>query len=369
MRIPPSEIKKRYLEQVERGNLGKNIGLNLDPKQFGRLTKYMANIQQGRVDLIAGSTGSGKSSFILDAYMINPIQYVLNNPESKIVLRILYFNMELPIQNIVAKYTARKIFDLTGGKTSLSVNKIFQKGALISQEERLLIAKHSEEVSFLMDYCRFYEGTITGKYMYKEIMNNLSELGTFTKHHNPAGELVYTSYAYHNPDTYLICIADHLGLLSPNQGERSLKESIDATINNCVIPTRNKYGVTWALCNQMNRANEDPGRMRSAAGSAPLLGDLKDSAVPGEAADTVIAFYKPQLYGLDRYLEYDLSQMKKFFICAKFLKNRDGDSDVVNPFGFRGDIGLFRELPYADELGKNGNPSLKQIVEYFKINP
>lgn len=365
MQIPSDEIKKRYKHQVERGNLGKNIGLSLDPKQFGRLTKYMANIQQGRVDLIAGSTGSGKSSFILDSYMVNPIQYVIDNPGLDITLRILYFNMELPVQNILAKYVARRIFELTKGQTILSVNKVFQKGEVISEWDRKMIQEYSKESDFLLDYCRFYEGSITGKYMYKEIMNNLKELGVFTDHKDPQGNVVYTSYQYNNPDTYIICIADHLGLLSANAGERTKKDSIDATINNCVIPTRNRYGVTWALCQQMNRANEDPNRMKSAAGSAPLLGDLKDSAVPGEAADTVIAFYKPQLYGLPRYMGYDLEKMKKFFICAKFLKNRDGESDIVDPFGFLGKIGLFKELPYAEDFGKNGNPTESQIISYF----
>ncbi len=138
MLIPESEIVSKYEAQVQRGIDGKNIGLELDKNQYSKLTKYIANIQQGRFDLIGAPTGCGKSTLALDMYMVNPIRFVEANPSKKLTLKILYFNMELPVQNVVAKYVARRIYELSAGETRLSVNKIFQKGVATASEIKRL---------------------------------------------------------------------------------------------------------------------------------------------------------------------------------------------------------------------------------------
>ena len=366
MLIPKDEVRNRYKNQLQRGIEGKNIGLALDSSQYARLTKYIANIQRGRYDLIGAPTGCGKSSLLLDMYMENPIRYVENHSEENITLRILYFNIELPVENVLAKFVARRTFQETG--KILSINKIFQKGEYANPEEIELINKYSDQFQLLLKYTNFYEGSITPDYIFKTVMENLKELGTFTPIFDEKGNQVYETYEYHNPNTYVICLVDHLGLLKPNKSKQesiSKKATMDALVNNYVIPTRNSYGITWALCQQMNRANEDPGRLKSKIGPEPMIGDFMYSSEPPQGADTVIGLYKPQSFGVDKYMGYEIQKMKKYFLSAKILKNRDGPADVVDHFGFMGAVGYLKEIPYAHEIGKNGHPTLEKISSHF----
>jgi hypothetical protein len=291
------------------------------------------------------------------------------NPEKRITLKILYFNMELPVQNVIAKYVARKAFDESSGRIRLDVNKIFQKGSRVSPDMERIIDRYKNSYDELLDYVTFYEGSITWRYMYKEIMNTLRTVGKFTTIVDPITKEEYKNYEYYNPDTYIICIADHIGLLKGGKNpddKKTDKGIMDDLINNCVIPSRNKYSITWALCQQMNRANEDPNRMRSAAGSEPLLGDFMGSSIPAQGADTVIGLYRPQWFGLKNYMGYNVDMYRDFFLSAKLLKNRDGRMGVVDTFGFLGSVGYLKELPYAEKIGTQGFPSDIQIMNKFK---
>lgn len=359
MRVTSKGVEERFDETWKRGVSGDNKGLPLSKKYYKRHTKYICNVQRGRFDIVAGSTGSGKSSMILDQYIFNPMMAAMMDPT--IDLHIMYFNMELPVQNVCAKYIGRLIFEDTG--IPLSINQIFQKGDnRLSPEHTALVDSYRPRISNMLKYVSFYEGSITGKYMFMEVFRKLEKLGTmkYKKDTN-----IVESYTYHNPNTYIICIADHIGLLKKNQGERSLKESIDNTVNDVIIPTRNRYDIAWAIGQQMNRSTDDSMRMKSAIGPEPIISDLKDSSVPGDGADTIMAIYKPQDYNIDSYMNYRLKPMKDYFRCIKYLKNRDGQAGKKNPFGFRGDIGLFKELPPPEDI-INGNVKQEDISKYFE---
>ena len=118
------KIKDRFWQEVERGKQGLNEGL---PMGFNRLTKVICNVQKGRYDLWGGGTGTGKSSAVLDAYVINPIEYMLAN-DQPLKLRVKYYNLEMATMPLMAKLMARRVFEQSEGKYLLSVNKIFGRG-------------------------------------------------------------------------------------------------------------------------------------------------------------------------------------------------------------------------------------------------
>src|SRR5690606_26319046 len=98
-----SSLQKEVLEGVE----GKNSGI---PMGFNRLNNYIS-IRKSTYYLIGGFTGSGKSSFVDDAFILNPLDYLLLHPPNNgLDLNIIYFSMERRINFKLAKWVARKIF-------------------------------------------------------------------------------------------------------------------------------------------------------------------------------------------------------------------------------------------------------------------
>ena len=57
-------------EEVRKGLEGKNNGV---PMGFNRLNRYIG-IRKSMYYLIGGLTGSGKTSFIDDAFVLNPVR-------------------------------------------------------------------------------------------------------------------------------------------------------------------------------------------------------------------------------------------------------------------------------------------------------
>ena len=94
-------------KEVQRGLEGKNGGI---PMGFDRLNRYIG-IRKSIYTLVGGLTGSGKTSFIDDAYVLNPFDWYISKANTKgIKLRIIYRSMERSKTYKLAKWVSRKIF-------------------------------------------------------------------------------------------------------------------------------------------------------------------------------------------------------------------------------------------------------------------
>ena len=93
-------------QEVQLGIEGRNSGI---PMGFDRLNRYIG-IRRGIYFLVGGLTGSGKTSFIDDAYVLNPFDWYIMQNDPKIKLRIIYRSMERSRTYKLAKWVSRKIF-------------------------------------------------------------------------------------------------------------------------------------------------------------------------------------------------------------------------------------------------------------------
>ena len=94
--------------EVEKGLGDFNRGI---PMGFDRLTRYVG-IRKGMYYLIGGNTGSGKTSFIDDAFVLNPVDWSLSKEgkASGIKVKVWYRSMERSRAYKMAKWMSRKIF-------------------------------------------------------------------------------------------------------------------------------------------------------------------------------------------------------------------------------------------------------------------
>ena len=91
---------------VQDGLDGRNNGI---PMGFDRLNRYIG-IRKSMYTLVGGLTGSGKTSFIDDAYVLNPFDWYVNGDTNGIKLKIIYRSMERSRTYKLAKWVSRKIF-------------------------------------------------------------------------------------------------------------------------------------------------------------------------------------------------------------------------------------------------------------------
>jgi hypothetical protein len=94
--------------EVDKGLSGKNGGI---PMGFDRLNRYVG-IRKGMYYLVGGLTGSGKTSFIDDAFVLNPVDWAMSKEglASGIKVKVWYRSMERSRTYKMAKWVSRKIF-------------------------------------------------------------------------------------------------------------------------------------------------------------------------------------------------------------------------------------------------------------------
>ena len=304
-------LKDNFWKEVERGKQGLNEGL---PMGFDRLTSVICNVQRGRYDLWGGGTGTGKSSAVLDAYVVNPIEYILANPSQPLKLKVKYYNLEMATMPLMAKLMAPRGYEESEGKYLLSVNKIFGRGNYRLSD-------------MLTDYVEFVDGSVSPLFVYKDLMALANKTGKITKRDDG-----YWHFKPHDPNLIVVVVIDHVGLITPNKDHsgRSI-ESMD------------------------RKSNSHPD---------PQLSDFKDSGNPAQDADTVISLFNPTRHRLQTHNGYDMNKFGCFYRGISILKNRDGMDNVDIAMGFIGAIGKMKELPTMDEL--NAKPDLaSKVLAYF----
>ena len=92
--------------EVQAGLDGRNNGI---PMGFSRLNRYIG-IRKSMYFLVGGLTGSGKTSFIDDAFVLNPLDWYISQKDPKLKLRIIYRSMERSRTYKLAKWVSRRIF-------------------------------------------------------------------------------------------------------------------------------------------------------------------------------------------------------------------------------------------------------------------
>ena len=136
-------------QEVQLGLEGRNSGI---PMGFNRLNRYIG-IRKSMYFLVGGLTGSGKTSFIDDAFVLNPFDWWLANKDTtNIRLNIVYRSMERSRTYKLAKWVGRKIF--------LDHGMIIPVPKLLGWTDRL---SHDEHDLFLMyeDYINEMKDIIT----------------------------------------------------------------------------------------------------------------------------------------------------------------------------------------------------------------
>lgn len=331
-------------KEIERGVIGKTSGLKMG---FNRLNKYIG-IRKRIYTLIIGSTGSGKSAFLHNAYFLNPFEFSVSKQNTQgVKFKGILFSMERSKLYTITKWISRRIFLDQG--VMIPVSKMLGWwDEKLTPEEFAYFAMYEEYIDTLLKSVDIIEGpqNPTGIYKYvkkyAESVGKVEEESEFKKIYIPNDEDIIT-----------IIGVDHLGLMKTEKGMTSKKEAIDKTSEYLQI-FRDFYGFSPVPVSQLNRNLGNP-IYQKFDNVEPSLDDAKESGNPAEAADVVLSLFDPLRFKTND-ISYDANKFlnentgAKTFRSVKILKSSFSEDSIRIGMAFEGATGIFKELPKPSNM-------------------
>lgn len=329
--------------EVEQGLSDKNNGI---PMGFNRLNRYIG-IRKSMYFLVGGNTGSGKTSFIDDAFVLNPFDwYISKENKSNIKLRIIYRSMERSRTYKLAKWVARKIF--LDHAITISVPKLLGWTEKMTPEEYKLFLSYEDYINKMTEVITIIDGPENPVGIAKELKAHALENGKIEQldEYNKI-------YVPNDENTITIVVIDHIGLLKTTQAQPTKKEAIDK-MSDELRYARDFFGYTPVVVSQFNRSISNPMRIKN-GDVEPQLEDFAESSSTQNDADVVLALFDPMRYKVPDPSGYKLDQLKdsygaKYFRSLRLIKNSYGEDDVRIGLGFLGQLGIFKELPKVKDM-------------------
>ncbi len=334
---------ERLSEEVNQGLAGRNSGI---PTGFKRLS-YHIGIRKSIYFLIGGLTGSGKTSFVDDAFVLNPIDWYLSPQNTtNIKLTIIYRSMERKRVYKFAKWVSRRIFMDHG--IIISVPKLLGWNARMTKDEHDIFLTYRDYIGNMKETLILIDGPENPVGIAKELRahaltrGSIEQLDQFNKIYIPD-----------NPNEITIVVLDTLNLLKTTKELSTKKQAIDK-MSDELRYARDFFGYTPVAVSQFNRDIANPIRIKN-GDVEPQLEDFKESGQSQDDADVVITLFDPMRYKVADPSGYDMNKLmdlegNKYFRSLRVIKNSYGADDLRIGLGFHGEIGMFKELPRRKDI-------------------
>jgi hypothetical protein len=296
--------------------------------------------------LVGGLTGSGKTSFIDDAFVLNPFDWYIGQSNPNLKLRIIYRSMERTRVYKMAKWVSRRIF-LDHGMI-IPVPKLLGWTDKMSKDEHDLFLMYEDYIGNMSEIITIIDGPENPVGIAKELKAHALQNGRIDQ-----VDEYNKRYFPNNENELTIVVIDHIGLLKTTKDQTTKKAAIDK-MSDELRYARDFYGYTPVVVSQFNRDISNPIRIKN-GDVEPQLEDFAESSQTQNDADVVLALFDPMRYKVADPSGYDLTKLKdqygaKYFRSLRLIKNSYGEDDVRIGLGFMGQIGMFKELKKKQDM-------------------
>ena len=328
--------------EVQAGLDGRNNGI---PMGFSRLNRYIG-IRKSMYFLVGGLTGSGKTSFIDDAFVLNPFDWYISQKDPKLKLRIIYRSMERSRTYKLAKWVSRRIFLDQG--FIIPVPKLLGWTDKMTKDEHDLFLMYEDYINNMNDVITIIDGPENPVGIAKELKAHALQHGRIEQVDD-----YNKQYFPNNENEITIIVIDHIGLLKLTKDQTTKKSAIDKMSDELRF-ARDFYGYTPVVVSQFNRDISNPIRIKN-GDVEPQLEDFADSSQTQNDADVVLALFDPIRYKVADPSGYNMEKLTdqygaKYFRSLRLIKNSYGEDDIRIGLGFMGQIGMFKELPKRKDI-------------------
>lgn len=333
------------------------------PMGFDRLTKHVG-VRKGMFYLIGGNTGSGKTSFIDDAFVLNPSDWALSKEglASGIKVKVWYRSMERSRTYKYAKWVSRKIFLDQG--IIIPVGKLLGWNEKMTKDEHDLFLYYKDYVDQLSEIVTIIDGP-------ENPVGIAKELKTYAEENGRIEQLDKWNKIYvpNDPTQITLVVIDHIGLLKTTKDQPTKKDAIDK-MSDELRYARDFYGYSPVVVSQFNRSISNPSRIKN-GDVEPQLEDFADSSSTQNDADVVMALFDPMRYKVADPSGYDLDKLKdpygaKYFRSLRLIKNSYGADDLRIGLAFLGELGIFKEMPRKKDITEADYESITNKSFFLK---
>ena len=329
-------------EEIQAGLDGRNAGI---PMGFNRLNRYIG-IRKRIYTLVGGLTGSGKTSFVDDAYVLNPFDWFISQDNPKVKLKIIYRSMERSRTYKFAKWISRKIFYDYG--IIVPVGKMLGWTDKMTKDEHDIFLTYKDYMEKMEEVITIIDGPENPVGIAKELKEYALQNGRIEQldQHNKI-------YIPNDENVITLVIIDHIGLLKTTKDLSTKKQVIDK-MSDELRYARDFFGYSPVVVSQFNRDISNPIRIKN-GDVEPQLEDFKESSQTQDDADVILALFDPMRYKVADPSGYDLNKLKdefgaKYFRSVRLIKNSYGEDDIRIGLGFLGSVGMFKELPKRKDI-------------------
>jgi len=329
-----------FLYEVDRGRQGDNIGFSTGcPK----LDSLIGGVGRATYVALGANLGVGKTAFADSAFVLQPYNQMIRNPNSRLKLRIFYYSFEISKVKKIAKWICYYIFERYG--IIMDIKEVFSRKSILSDDKYRMIVSARDYIEQMMEHIHIFDVPINPTGIYKETEKYLLLNGRVEKYKKlvRGHEIEFSRYISNNPDEIIWIVEDHIGLVRGEKDLTTKKLRIDKG-SEYAIHMRNFFGVSKLAISQFNREIGDLDRRRFEE-LTPQLEDFKDSGNTQEDADIVLSLFNPLRYNLSEYSGMNVRQLGGRYRNLVVLKNRDGSDMIKHHLNMLGEVGHFREFP------------------------
>ncbi len=352
---------------------GKDLVIPLN--RFPKLSTVIPGIQKGRYYIITSGPKAGKTQLADALFVMEPIDYLLKNPDTNLSVQIEYFSLEMSKEDKIKQLISNKIYTETGKViSSENIDSLYKAYILDDDVAVDLYTKEYEEwFDFLEKHVTYIDNIRNPTGIYMHMREIARKNGKFYRNGIeviiPEGanwsdsKYSYDMYVPNNPDLIIECIVDHAGLLSPEKDLKELEDIIDLFSKTYGLKIRDNFQQTLVLIQQQNLGSEDQafvGGKTVIAKIKPRHSSLGDSKKPSRDCDIIFGLFNPSRFGIEEYpaktkhsIGYDISRWRDNYRELSILLNRRGGGSIELDLFFNGAVNYFEELPDAKLFEKN----------------
>lgn len=339
------------------------------PTKLEKLDKYIHGTRQATYYLYGAESGVGKTTFAREIHIHVPYEYykLVNDTDQLDILNI-DFSLEVSAEYNMGAAIVRRLF-LDHGKV-VPLEHLFGWDR-VSNREVILDPEIVRLVDSYKDYFSDFERKLlvvdeetTPTFFHDFLMEVAKRYGRFNREGRWISEC--GSYTANNPNMYFNVIVDTVNLTDKEPGNQTVKDTIDR-ISRIAVWFRNKCGFTFVFLQQFNADISATDRRRYGI-KTPLLRDFEDSKRTTKDANIVVGLFDPTRHMSEDeefFRGYDISVLRSWFRSAHILKNRYGQSQKFIPMKFDGAVGVFTQLPDAQQMGQEEylNATRHEIIQ------
>lgn len=346
-------FKRTYNLIEEKRNRALSGKSNCIPFNFPRFEQELPGFEQGRSFLFTANSKVGKTQITDFLSLYNTIEYVLNNPDKGIGLKIFYFSLEMPAEQKMLAFISHVLYRKEGIRVAPKDLRSIREGKILDDKIMKIILKYEdyfkkiEEILVIIDDVRHPFG------IYNTVRTYFLENGEIIYKYIALGGKseklkVEDYYRPNKPDEYVFVIVDHIGLISPEKGE-TLHQSIGKLSATYLLNLRNRFKAIPVVVQQQSQSQESVENLKYNR-LKPTLDGLGDNKLTQRDFDYIIGLFSPFRHEIPEYHKYNIKKFQDNIRFMEILGGREGGGNTTAALYFDGAVNYFEELPKFDDV-------------------